>query len=490
MSELRTTSPSSTDARPDALAAAVESREATTEAVPAPGSAISYQPALTDDLPPIPQRSFLRKVVYDTFIQFGARFGSIWIAFLAACGVIAPFIASSHPILMKADGEWSSPMWRSLTAVDLTLIAATIVLLVMWLVRRASFGQTLTAIVVTVAIVAPVAYFFKTVPSTYNYQTYRDLESEGRVQFVLRTLIPYSPTDRLRDMPERRLTGPMAARNYAIVTTRTGETVEGIVEQSTDQVIVKTPRGDRGLDPAAVELIKKRPASLLNVNWLGTETDGADLLSRMLHASRIALSIGLVSTSISITIGILIGGLMGYFVGKVDLLGMRLIEIFQAVPILLVLITVMAAWGERNIYVMMVTIGLLSWTGTARFIRAEFLKLREQDFVHAAVATGLPRRLVIYRHILPNGLTPVLVTATFGVAAAILLESTLSFLGLGLIDEPSWGQMLNQARSGGQGFVWWMAIFPGAAIFLTVYSYALIGDAVRDAIDPKLRKRE
>jgi peptide/nickel transport system permease protein len=98
--------------------------------------------------------------------------------------------------------------------------------------------------------------------------------------------------------------------------------------------------------------------------------------------------------------------------------------------------------------------------------------------------------MVIYRHILPNGLTPVLVTATFGVAAAILTESTLSFLGLGLIDEPSWGQMLNQARSGGQGFVWWMAIFPGAAIFLTVYAYALIGDSIRDAIDPKLRKRD
>ena len=224
-------------------------------------------------------------------------------------------------------------------------------------------------------------------------------------------------------------------------------------------------------------------------NWLGTETDGADMLSRMIHASRIALSIGVISSSIALLIGIIIGGVMGYFVGKVDLFGMRLIEVFEAIPVLLVLIIVMAAWG-RNIYLMMAVIGSLTWTGTARFIRAEFLKLRRQDFVQAAIALGLPQWLIIYRHILPNGLTPVLVTATFSIASAILTESIISFLGLGLVDEPSWGQMLNQARSGGQGFVWWMAVFPGLAIFLTVYAYALLGDAMRDALDPKLKKRD
>jgi peptide/nickel transport system permease protein len=381
------------------------------------------------------QPSFLRKAIHDTFDQFGAKAGSVWIVLLVVLAVSAPYIASTHPILMKADGKWSSPMWRNLTPVDLILTALAITFLIMWLVRKATFAHMLIALVATVALIGPAAYLFKKPPETVNYQMYRDMERQGRMQFALRTIIPYSPTDRLRDMPERRLQPPTRS------------------------------------------------------NWLGTEPDGADLLSRMIHSTRIALSIGLISTTISVFIGILVGGVMGYYVGKVDLLGMRLIEVFEAIPGLLVLITVMAAYG-RNIYLMMVVIGLLYWTQTARFIRAEFLRLRQQDFVQAAIASGLPRWIVIYRHILPNALTPVLVTATFSVASAILTESVLSFLGLGLIDQPSWGQMLSQARSGGIGFVWWMAIFPGAAIFLTVYAYALIGDAIRDAIDPKLKKRD
>jgi peptide/nickel transport system permease protein len=180
---------------------------------------------------------------------------------------------------------------------------------------------------------------------------------------------------------------------------------------------------------------------------------------------------------------------MGYYAGVFDLVGMRLIEILEAVPRLMLLLAITAMVG-RNLYLMMLVIGLTGWMGDARFIRAEFLKLRKQDFVQAAIAAGLPMRSVLFRHMLPNGISPVLVTASFGIAAAILLETTLSFLGLGLIDEPSWGQLLNQARAGGRGFVWWLAVFPGLAIFLTVFAYTLIGEAVRDALDPKLRKRE
>jgi peptide/nickel transport system permease protein len=140
---------------------------------------------------------------------------------------------------------------------------------------------------------------------------------------------------------------------------------------------------------------------------------------------------------------------------------------------------------------MMVVIGLVSWTGNARYIRAEFLKLRKLDFVQAGVAAGLPLRSILFRHMLPNGIAPVLVNASFGIAGAILLESTLSFLGLGLgPEDPSWGQLLNQARSGGTGFNWWIATFPGMAIFLTVFAYILIGEAMRDALDPRLLKRE
>jgi peptide/nickel transport system permease protein len=206
----------------------------------------------------------------------------------------------------------------------------------------------------------------------------------------------------------------------------------------------------------------------------------------MIHASRIALAIGFIATGIAMSIGVVIGGLMGFFSGKTDMIGMRIVEVFEAIPTLFLLLTFVAFFG-RSLYLMMVIIGITGWTGYARYIRAEFLRLRQQDFVQAAIALGLPLRSILFRHMLPNGIAPVLVAASFGVASAILAEATLSFLGLGLVGEPSWGQMLNQAvRS--SSFNWWMAAFPGGAIFLTVFAYNLIGEALRDAIDPYLNK--
>jgi len=186
-------------------------------------------------------------------------------------------------------------------------------------------------------------------------------------------------------------------------------------------------------------------------------------------------------------IGIIIGGQMGYFSGKVDMLGMRLVEIFEAIPVLFLLLAFVAFFG-RNIYIMMVIIGVTGWSGYARYIRAEFLKLRNQDYVQAAVASGLSLRSILFKHMLPNGIAPLLVAASFGVASAILAEATLSFLGLGPVDAPSWGQMLNQAVKSST-FNWWMAVFPGGAIFLTVFAYNLMGEALRDAIDPTMSKR-
>ncbi len=451
---------------------------------------------------PVVRRTFGRQVLHDTFTSRGARFGAIWILCLSLLGVFAPFIANSHPILMKVDGKWSSPMWQHLTSLDLILPVAALTLLVILITRRFSAVQSLVAMVLVIAITAPLAIRLKDAPDSINFQQYRDLERSGRVESIYRTLIPYSPTDRMRDMPERRLSGPIGAFTIGNHTLADGRVIYGRLVEIPG-AISKTPGvpdrpaqfriftgGSSDIIVPVNDVLKsERTVKMHAVNWLGTETDGADLLSRMIHATRIALSVGLISTGIAITIGVLVGGVMGYFVGRIDLFGMRLIEIFEATPTLLVLITVMAAYG-RNIYLMMAVIGLLSWTGTARFVRAEFLRLRKQDFVQAAIASGLNQPTIIYRHVLPNGLTPVLVTATFLVASAILTESILSFLGLGLIDQPSWGQMLNQARQGGQGFVWWLAVFPGLAIFLTVFAYALIGDAMRDALDPKLRKRE
>jgi len=142
----------------------------------------------------------------------------------------------------------------------------------------------------------------------------------------------------------------------------------------------------------------------------------------------------------------------------------------------------------RTTYTMMAIIGAFSWTGMARFTRAEFMKLRNQDFVQAAKAAGLPLRSVLFKHMLPNGVAPVLVDTSFAIASAITIEAVLSYLNLGPIDQASWGKLLASAVSSEGEFKWWLAVFPGVAIFFTVLSYNIIGEALRDAIDPKLKK--
>ena len=221
--------------------------------------------------------------------------------------------------------------------------------------------------------------------------------------------------------------------------------------------------------------------------FLGTDETGQDVLSQMLHACRLSISIGLVSTSIAVIIGVTLGAIMGYFGGWVDMLLYRVVEVFMAIPVLFLLI-VAAGVLPRNTYVMMIIIGCVSWTGAARFTRAEFMKLRNQDFVQAGKALGLPLRSVLFRHMLPNGVTPVLVDASFAIAVAILIEAILSFLGLGPADQSSWGKLLQDATGESGQYRWWLAIFPGGAIFLTVLSYNLLGETMRDAIDPKLKK--
>ena len=234
----------------------------------------------------------------------------------------------------------------------------------------------------------------------------------------------------------------------------------------------------------AVEFMETLPGPAYS---LGTDSGGRDMLSQLLHACRLSISIGLVSTAIAVVIGVTVGALMGYFGGWIDMLLYRVVEVFMAIPLLFLLI-VAAAVLPRNTYVMMAIIGCVTWTGSARFIRAEFYKLRGQDFVQSARAVGLPLRSVLFKHMLPNGVTPVLVDASFAIAAAILAEAVLSYLGLGPTNQASWGQLLSDANNQVGKFMWWLAIFPGFAIFLTVLSYNLIGEALRDAIDPKLKK--
>lgn len=255
--------------------------------------------------------------------------------------------------------------------------------------------------------------------------------------------------------------------------------------QEAFEIVRRAAEADPDLTVAGVLRLLERqraPAYLL-----GTDSRGRDMLSQLLHACRLSISIGLVSTAIAVFIGVTFGALMGYFGGWVDMLLYRVVEVFMAIPLLFLLI-VAAAVLPRNTYVMMAIIGCVTWTGSARFIRAEFYKLRGQDFVQSARAVGLPLRSVLFKHMLPNGVTPVLVDASFAIAAAILAEAVLSYLGLSDEEQASWGRLLSDANNQVGEFMWWLAIFPGLAIFLTVLSYNLIGEALRDAIDPKLKK--
>jgi len=220
-------------------------------------------------------------------------------------------------------------------------------------------------------------------------------------------------------------------------------------------------------------------------HWLGTDKLGRDVLAGLIHGSRISLSIGFVSIGIAVLIGVVLGATAGYFGGWIDLVISRIFELMLGIPTFFLILTI-AATLRPNIFYTMLIIVLTGWVGIARLTRNEFLKVRNLDYVTAAVSLGVPTPRILIRHILPNALAPVLVSVVLGIAAAILTESGLSFLGIGVpADLVTWGSILNEARS--NTFAWWLAVFPGAAIFLAVVAYYLVGEGLRDALDPRLQ---
>jgi peptide/nickel transport system permease protein len=221
----------------------------------------------------------------------------------------------------------------------------------------------------------------------------------------------------------------------------------------------------------------------------GTDELGRDVLARMLWGSRVSLSVGFVAMGIAVIIGIMIGSVAGYYGGKVDAVLMRFVDIMLAFPSFVLILAVIAIL-EPSMFTIMAVIGITGWMDVARLVRAEFLTLKERDFVLASKASGAGSGRVIFREILPNALSPVFVAATFGVAGAILVESGLSFLGIGIQPpSPSWGNILTS----GKDFIevaWWLSLFPGLAILVTVLSYNLVGEGLRDALDPRLWQAE
>jgi peptide/nickel transport system permease protein len=241
-----------------------------------------------------------------------------------------------------------------------------------------------------------------------------------------------------------------------------------------------------GRDPAAIDISQRLLAPSLTYP-LGTDDLGRDVFTRILYGARISLLVGFVSVGIATIIGVILGALAGFYGSWIDSLIMRFVDIMLCFPTFFLILAVIA-FLEPSIWNIMIIIGLTGWMGVARLVRAEFLSLRERDFVYAAQALGADDMRIIFRHILPNALSPVLVAATLGVAGAILTESALSFLGIGVQPPtPSWGNMLIVGKQT-LGSAWWLSVFPGLAILLTVLGYNLLGEGIRDALDPRLNR--
>ncbi len=388
---------------------------------------------MTDET--ISRESFSARIWQRTLQGTGVKLGFAWVGLLVFAAVFAPFLSNSMPLLMSKNGVITAPVLQYLSVEDVWILASFIIAMAVYRLKF-PVAKRILLFLLGAAAAAVLANLFVKPPVLVIYDDFRTA-AYNDVDWRIMPPNPYAPTDYFRDLGSKGLEAPFASQE--------------------------------------------------RIHLMGTEENGADVFSRMIHACRISLSIGLIASGIALLIGVVVGGLMGYFSGIVDMLGMRLVEIFEDIPTLFLLLTFVAFFG-RSLYMMMVIIGVTGWSGYARYVRTEFLKLRKQDYVQAAVASGLPLSSILFRHMLPNGVAPLLVAVSFGVAGAILSEATLSFLGLGVVDAPSWGQMLDQAVKSST-FNWWMAVFPGGAIFMTVFAYNLIGEAFRDAIDPKLSRQ-
>lgn len=269
--------------------------------------------------------------------------------------------------------------------------------------------------------------------------------------------------------------------HYAALEGRTWQDVKGTPELSHDL----WPLVEHGPDHFDRDNIKKKPGEDAN-NLLGTDDQGRSVLARLIHGTVVAMLVGMVSQAIAVTVGVLLGLSAGYFGGRVDLVISRVAEVVMCFPTFFLIIAVIA-FLEPSIVNIMAVLGGVGWTQIFRLLRGEVLKVRGLEYITAARALGVPSWRVMIRHVLPNAVSPVFVAVAFGVANAVLSESTLSFLGFGDPNVPSWGEIVSQGRAYNAEGMWHLTVFPGIAIFVTLTAFNLLGQGLRDAMDPKLR---
>jgi peptide/nickel transport system permease protein len=401
-------------------------------------------------------------IVWRQFKKNWQAYFSMWfIVGLFLLAIFAPAIASNIPFVFRDGPKTIYPWWNALfhpaEIVDLVFNMALVafapwmllaLLTSWWGKRRGLSGRARLSLALVELGIAITALSFMT------------------AVFDIRPPDPYA----WRDFPQEQVDHPQLYSGiYPLLPF-------GPTEQYLSARV--QPPGFRDTQPASKFNQQYR-------HWLGTADTGQDVLTQMIYGTRVSITIGLVAVSLYVTIGVVVGAVAGYFGGIVDLLVSRVIEIVQLFPSFFLILTLVGLIGP-SIYIIMVVIGITGWPGIARLTRGEVLKQRSLDYTAAAQALGASHWRIIFRHILPNSLSPALVSIPFGISDAIVTEAGLSLLGFGIRPPaPSWGRLLNFAS--GDYHYWWLVVYPSLAIFLTVTTFNLVGNGLRDAMDPRLR---
>jgi peptide/nickel transport system permease protein len=380
----------------------------------------------TDETHEIYHESYTARIWRHFQANAFARYGLRMVVALFVIAALAPFLANSHALIRVADGHVTFPIFPSLEPIEWRFLLYVPLAAIVYFLRH-RFSARPWIFLLSLLVIVAVIEIILAVTHPINDPTN---DRDRPATFKLMPLIPYSP-----------------------------------IESSTDQYVPPSAK-----------------------HWCGTDETGRDVAARMLHGARTSLAIGFVAQSVALIVGTTLGGLAGYYRRWLDIGLSRVMEVIDSIPQLLLILVVIGLFDtQNNMFYIMIIIGLTNWTGLARLVRGEFLRLGSQQFPQAAKALGASDARVILQHLLPNALGPILVSSTFGVASAILIESSLSFLGFGMqAPTPSWGDILNEARQV-IDFAWWLAFFPGLAILITIMSYNFVGEGLRDAVDPRLK---